>query len=333
MEDWYWYEVTGECTVRLLRIFGTSPEVIVPERIAGRTVTELSAYCFAQEDKAVSFAVCSERLSGEEAGREFERLLGNQGIRKLCGGYLRKVTLPQSIAAIGDFCFYQCSHLEEITLGNGLNGIGGDAFMNCRELHKIVIRGGIVEPSGLKQILAQRPAETEVSFVTDKGTEGVLLFPEYSETYDEVGPAHIFALTIEGEGFRARQCFRGGVVDLAQYDGIFSQARTVESERTLCRMALMRLYYPAGLSGEGRRTYEEYLRAHAGYAGKALVRDRESGLLFFAGEQGYLGEQEVADCILYAAAENWTEGAGMLLQYQKKWFARDGKDEYSFEEF
>lgn len=35
-----------------------------------------------------------------------------------------------------------------------------------------------------------------------------IFYPEYNGGYDEVGPAHIFALNIEGEGFRMRQCFK-----------------------------------------------------------------------------------------------------------------------------
>ncbi len=47
------------------------------------------------------------------------------------------------------------------------------------------------------------------------------MYPEYYESYDELGPAHIFELNLTGEGFRARQCFKEGVILLNAYDEIF----------------------------------------------------------------------------------------------------------------
>lgn len=333
MADWYWYELTEEGTIRLLRVFGASPEVVVPGQLAGRRVTELGAYCFAEKSRNISGAICSEQMSGAEAEQEFQRLYSQQRIRELSGRYLKKVTLPEGVVSIGDFCFYQCSLLTELVTGSLLTEIGSDAFMNCLKLQKIVIRGSVEKPSGLKQILAQRSLETEVSFEMEGNADTVLLYPEYSETYDEIGPAHIFELNIEGEGFRARQCFHEGIVDLVQYDGIFPQACAKESIRTLCRMAWLRLYYPTGLRRENKEIYESYLKEHAASAGAFLVEDKNLELLYFAGEQGYLGEKEVADCIRYAAQKNWTEGAGMLLRYQNEWFAKEKAEEYSFEDF
>jgi hypothetical protein len=160
-----------------------------------------------------------------------------------------------------------------------------------------------------------------------------LIYPEYTETYDEIGPAHIFELNIEGEGFRARQCFHEGIVDLAQYDSVFSQASVMESEKTLCRMAWMRLYYPEGLKEEYKYIYEEYIKNHAKKSGELLVKERNLPLLEYAGEHAYFNEQQIKECIQTAVRENWTEGVCRLLQCQKQWFTNKEKDEYSFEDF
>lgn len=63
----------------------------------------------------------------------------------------------------------------------------------------------------------------EVTFQGKTGQTAVF-YPEYYENYDEIAPAHIFGRSIEGEGFRARQCFKEGVPDLSQYDTIFPKA-------------------------------------------------------------------------------------------------------------
>lgn len=332
-ENWYWYEETAEGNIRLLRMFGTSPEVVVPENILGKKVTELGNYCFAATNKAASCQICSDGLAGEAADREFQRLTAQGKLCELCGKYLEKVILPKGMVRMGDFCFYQCSSLSELTIGSSLTEIGSDAFMNCLRLHKITVLGSVKEASGLKQILGQRSLETKVKFIVNHQTEAVLLYPEYSEYYDEIGPAHIFELNIEGEGFRARQCFQEGIVDLAQYDGVFVQACAEESIRTLCYMAGMRLYYPVGLRLENREIYENYIRNHGMQVVEILVKEKDFKLLQFFGEQGYLAKREVESGIRLAVSMNWTEGAGMLLQNQRKWFTETEKAEYSFEDF
>lgn len=333
MANWYWYEKTGEGAIRLLRVFGTSPEVIIPARLAGQEVVELGAYCFAAKRRVKVYEVCSESMQGEEAGEAFERLLEQGRLTELAGGYIRKVICPEGLQGLGNLCFYQCSKLSELVFGRSLTEIGSDAFMNCLQLQKLTVLGSVSEPTGLRQILGQRSVETEVNFVVEGRCEAALTYPEYSESYDEIGPAHIFTLNIEGEGFRARQCFQNGVVDLAQYDAVFLQACVKESERTLCHMAWMRLYYPVGLREEYKEKYEEYLIKHESFAGAMLVQERNLELLEFSGEQGYLSEQETAECIALAASSDWAEGAGMLLQNQKKWFGGKKKEEYSFDDF
>ena len=82
--------------------------------------------------------------------------------------------------------------------------------------------------------------------------DAFLLYPEYYERYDTIAPAHIFGLNIEGEGFRARQCFRGDMIDFAAYDAIFGKACAEESVTTLGRMSLDRLMTPVSLSESSR---------------------------------------------------------------------------------
>jgi len=332
MADWYWYEKLKDGGLRLLRVFGTSPEVVIPGQILGQPVTELGAYCFAAGSHAAAYETASEETSGGAAAEELEKLLLQGRIRELSGKYIQKIELPETVQALGSFCFYQCTALREIVIGRKLTEIGSDAFMNCLKLKKITVNGSVTEPSGLKQILGQRSIETEVDFVNQGRKEAVLVYPEYSETYEEIGPAHIFSLNIEGEGFRARQCFRNGTVDLAQYDAVFLQAVSKESVRTLCHMAWMRLYYPAALREESRKVYEDYLREQEEHAGAMLVQEKEMDLLVFAGENAYFSEKTVNACIQLAVQANWTEGAGMLLQNKKKWFGGE-REEYSFEGF
>jgi len=329
--NWYWHKLTEKGEICILRMFGDSPEIEVPECILGRKVTQLGAYCFAKTGRAKDYQICSDFCEGDQAGKEFAVLYARGELKELCGEYLQKVILPKTLESIGDFCFYQCTALSELTVGNCLTEIGGDAFMNCQRLKTITILGSVGSPSGLKQILRQRFLKTQAVFRSEGKTEAVLVYPEYSESYHEVGPAHIFALAIEGEGFRARQCFSGGVVLLPQYDAVFCQACVAESEETLCEMALMRLYYPAGLQKQHREAYEGYLRSHAVQAATWLIRRRDLSMLSFLGDQGYFKEHKVEEITALALSADWTEGAGVFLR-QNQWFARR-ENAYSFDDF
>ena len=331
-QDWYWYEQNGEDTVRLLRMFGTSPEVMVPAEIAGKVVTEIADYCFSVTCKITSCRIISsneEKISLEQ----FQEKLQRKELCELCGGYIEGVTLPKSIRSIGNYCFYQCSSLRNLSVGSSLTQIGSDAFMNCQKLQTIILRDGLQKSSGLKQILAQRPLEMTVVFMDGNKIQAKLLYPEYSETYDEIGPAHIFTLNIDGEGFRARQCFQDGKVDFMQYDTVFLQACAKESEKTLCYMAGMRLAYPVDLLQEHRENYEKYVRDHAVIMLRLLIEEQNTVWLQMFGEAGYFTREDVKQGVGMASASGWTEGAGMLLQYQSLWFGDLKKKKYDFDAF
>ena len=156
----------------------------------------------------------------------------------------------------------RCEHCMDICKKENpkLVEVGSDAFMNCLNLRSLRMCAGVEEPTGLKQLLAQIKWQVEVSFEQEDGErEAVLMYPEYYESYDEIGPAHIFELNLTGEGFRARQCFKEGVILLNAYDEIFPQACVEESAEVLIPMAWNRLYAACGLSPEARADYEEYV--------------------------------------------------------------------------
>lgn len=333
MKNWYQYEQIQNDKVRILRAFGLSPEIDIPSEINGMPVTEIGAYCFSQTNRIDACKVFSEEFGSNRTTEELLRLCEQEKICELSGKFIQRVVLPDSVVALGNFSFYQCSCLEELEVGKQLLEIGSDAFMNCRMLSSIVVRGSITQPNGLKQILAQRDLETQVTFLTEKKTEAVILYPEYSESYDEIGPAHIFTLNIEGDGFRARQCFKDGIVDLVQYDDFFEQALVREDEKVLCNIALMRLAYPVNLLPERKKMYELYIADHIEALGKMLVREKNSKMLQFLMQQEYMKKKDCFICIREATALNWAEGVRQLLEYEKTSAKNTKTDEYAFDDF
>ena len=355
------WEKISEGEIRLLRVFGEQPVVTVPGFIDGRCVRELGDYCFSRrklpeneirysrycggmwesglsvlKDKEKKDHISSEQ---EENIISLETIERDGKLHELSEKYIKEVQLPADIVKLGSCAFYNCTKMERISVYPKLVEVGSDAFMNCLNLRSLRMWAGVEEPTGLKQLLAQIKWQVEVSFEQEDGErEAVLMYPEYYESYDEIGPAHIFELNLTGEGFRARQCFKEGVILLNAYDEIFPQACVEESAEVLIPMAWNRLYAACGLSPEARAAYEAYVREQSGKVLTILLKKRELKPLHFFFEKGYGRKEQIEDAVAIASHEEWMEGVASLIAWKRQLFAEpertaDVKSRYSFEEF
>lgn len=317
ISDEYLWEPDGTGGARLLGMYGQTSQAFVPEQIEGMPVTEIGAYCFAGRGRERS-----------------EKTTEKVPLRALAGDVVESVHLPKTIRRIGSYAFYQCTRLERLSLYGSLCEVGGDAFMNCHRLHTLTVETGDFQMEGVRQMLAQLSLDIEVSFLKKGTVCARLLFPEYYESYDEIAPAHVFGRNIEGEGFRARQCVRAGEIDFALYDSIFQKACAEERETTLNRLALNRLCYPVGLTGEKRQMYESYIKEHAGSVCAAAVCGRDEETVLFLCEQRLLTAAQLDDCIRLAAEEDWAKGAASFLRMKEQVFKEKTIEErYSFDAF
>lgn len=286
----YWEPCPGGA--RLLRLLGDTPCPAVPGTIEGLPVAELGPYCFA--DRPV-------RPGARRTGDDTHEITGN---------FVEEVTLPDTVRVLDSAAFYNCRRLRRVTLGPGVEGFGSDLFTNCRQLQTFRLRAAADAPTGLKKLLGAVSADITVEL------DGAQLFyPEYSEFLDENTPAHIFNHSIEGEGYRYRQCFDGSVLRFAEYDAAFPQACVGESEKTLCRIALDRLCTPFALLPEAQGIYSAYLAAHAASAAAPLIarRDTESLQLVLK-----LADEESRRQIALACSQSgWSEGAALTLGGQR----------------
>lgn len=308
-------------SVVLLRAYGSVPVLAVPQFLEGMPVTEIGDYCFSRKG--------NQRLlqAGNEPGKEAGFL------QEICGDRLEALELPDSVRKIGNYAFYNCKKLTKLCMGRFVEELGSDVFMNCVGLKQITVRGSIHKASGLKQTLSRISTTIEVVFQEEGRIEAALLYPEYSETYDEIAPAHLFGRNITGEGFRARQCFRDGVVELSAYDSIFPKACVEESGEVLERLALNRLRYPVGLTEECRTLYADYVRAHGRELAARLVKKHLAEELHFLCREGYFDGNLMAEAVSLAAEADWTEGAASLMAWKQAYGSETKKDRYSFDEW
>ena len=339
-----WEKIT-ESEIRLLRVFGESGNVIIPELISGFTVAEIGNYCFSRQRLPDTNIWYTAYINVEEKSpvlyeKNIENLLKEFPIlHKISEKYVEQIKLPATVKKIGACAFYNCTKMKKIVLYPGLGEAGSDAFMNCLNLKKIDMLASIEEKTGLKQLLAQIKWQVEVAFYQPPDTlEAQFLFPEYYESYDEIGPAHIFELNLTGEGFRARQCFKDGVFLTEPYDEIFEKACVEESKEVLSVMAWNRLYVKKDLSDEAKGNYERYLKGEGKIIVHNFTKERRLTELMFFFREGYGTEDLLKEAIGIASSEQWTEGAAGLLGLKEELFAESErkktvKERYSFDDF
>ena len=317
-EQSYLYQVLGGEAV-LYRVYGAVSSVWIPERIGEYPVTAVGAYCFSDRNRVpedvlaypdVPEYLCDSRWSDR---------------RELAGDYMERVVLPDSLRRIDNAAFFGCRKLAAIEMGSGPLTIGSDVFNNCSQLQSIRVRGSVTEPSGIRHIVSRISWEVEVEF-----PDAFLLYPEYYERYDTIAPAHIFGLNIEGEGFRARQCFRGDMIDFAAYDAIFGKACAEESVTTLGRMSPDRLMTPVSLSESSRLAYEAFVKAHAGEILCDCVKKRERERMEWLCRGLYADSQAVDAAIARAVQAGWSGGAASLLEWKHRFCADKKKSRYEF---
>lgn len=236
MEICVYYEKINEDSIRIKRVYASTPTIEIPEFIDGYIVREIGNYCFSKKEVDLSNSVLSHEIPSS--------------YYECSGSDVESVKLSKTVTKLGDYAFYNCRKLKEIFLPSSLMCIGSDVFMNCLRLNHIYYDCSIFCITILKQILTQITWDIEVDFI-----DGSIFYPEYNGGYDEVGPAHIFALNIEGEGFRMRQCFKDGKIDFDGYDACFEKLCAEESESCIFHVAILRFI-------TGSERYIPYLRAH-----------------------------------------------------------------------
>lgn len=337
----FWERIENN-KAKILRVFASEPVVTVPQTVEGCPVTEIGAYCFAENghlpetymetmlmqrdrDGQVTWEMPSEK-SGQRPSEKF-------ALTELCGSYLEEISLPETLEKIGNLAFYNCTSLKKITLGKKMEQVGSDAFMNCGKFRNIFLHCGVGEKSGIRQILSQISSDMEVTFCGKCGIEAVVFYPEYYESYDEIAPAHLFGRNIEGEGFRARQCFKDGAPDLTQYDRIFPKACAEENDKTLRKLVVTRLRYPVGMNERAKDLYEDYFSRHCREIGEEMAQGKNLEDIRYFCEKKMLFQDGLERAIETAAEMEWAEGTAELLRMKREVFAEGVGERYTFEEF
>lgn len=258
--------------VTILRAGTPDAKAVLPERLFGLPVTALGDRALAPERQGdpvppgaeAALVVCVPPEEGWD----------NRALRDL--------TLPESLEALGDYALLNCSALKTLRMYDSIFHWGGGALMNCRSLDALhLTRMGPEQGEALAWFAGELSRELDVTIHDPDGGEAVrLLFPEYTELYEENCPAHHFDYFISGAGYPYHHCFRQKRLSLKEYDALWRDFLGMEhEERAALRLAWYRLRRPADLGETAAAGYRAYLKDHAGAALRLLLGEEGLPLL------------------------------------------------------
>ena len=309
--------------LHILRPMGQISVVYIPQMIDGYEVKVIGEYCFSARNN------CKNRTSDND-WEKMEKLARDRGMNELSGDYVEQVILPDSVHELCSYAFYNCRKLKCIEFGRSLDIVNNDAFMNCMGLSVLVVRSRAEEPTGAQYFLKQLNKGIELKYVDDGNTCGSFYYSEYTESYEEIGPAHIFHMDLQGEGYRARQLFDNGVVDAAGYDTIFEAAKALESTYTLSKMAAGRLQYPVKLTDNARDMYMEFIKDNIAKVLEWVVAERRIDIIEFMADNNILDESGLDAVLKLAGKCDWTMGIAAIIELGSRFAPKLKKSRYEF---
>ena len=131
----YTYTVTKDNTATITGYTGSDTALTVPETLDGSPVTEIAADAFAEQTKLTSVTLpASLAAVGERAFADCTAL--------------ETVNIPDGVTLLPGEVFANCTALTDVTLGDGLTKIADDAFFNCTSLENLTLPGSVTTLTG-----------------------------------------------------------------------------------------------------------------------------------------------------------------------------------------
>ncbi len=119
------YSVLENGTISVDKYIGNAAEVVIPDTIDGKNVTEINHYAF-------YFASVKEISLPETV------LTIDYSAFAYCTE-LEKAVLPTSLKKLGGRAFFRCEALSSIELPSSLESIGSEVFRDCKSLRSLRI--------------------------------------------------------------------------------------------------------------------------------------------------------------------------------------------------
>ena len=237
----------------IVRCYGVSGELILPDFIEEYKVVSVAPYCFSdrkrKEDEDVLTAVVKDHDLDTGDGE------------LLAGSLVESVSFPDTVEKIGNYIFYGCKSLTKLEFSDKLKDIGSGAFTGCGSINRLNVRLVHDNKTCVKEILGDLWQSIDVTFTDVKtGEKSELLFPEHYEEAVENTPARILYTQHHGSGNDYRQCFYNREIDYFKYDSLFIVAKARDNIEQLEELVFKRLSAPVNMTEKHKEEYIDFIK-------------------------------------------------------------------------
>lgn len=307
-EQSFAYEIVNQ-EVHILRCYGISGRIIIPETLEGLPVTELSAYTFAEEIE--------------------EEPENKSGLSCICGTALEELYLPSTIQKLGRYLFYNCIYFVKLSFYSNISFIGAGAFTGCERLVYLEMhqREGISCLREILQDLKQSVLVTCLSscILKEKQLIWCLVYPEFFEEAVENTPARIISTQTHGMGIQYRNAFHNTQVVFSEYDKLFEIGRYHIDLKNVIEMVTARLHYPYALEKDARENYAIWLQKNLKEATEYFLEQEKLEELKWMAEE-FVETREEFDILLQSANKKAdTEALSQLMNILHRRFSKRKK--------
>lgn len=305
-QQYFLYEKTIQ-GIRILRCYGTSSSVEIPETIEGEPVTELASYAFAREPE--------------------QELDYDGSLPCVCGMELEELYLPGTIKRLGRYVFYNCLKFQKLSCHDSISYIGAGAFTGCEALSELIIRERGKNQSCMREILSDLKQTVQVRVYQKEGCYE-LIYPEFYEEAVENTPARIISTATHGMGIQYRNTFQNDRVVWKEYDKVFEAGKYNMDLITSLRLCISRLMFPVELETSRKEEYRRFLGEHLKKAAAYFLEQGEMKKLKWMAESFADSQEELK--LMLAAADEQKNGAAvsMLMDISHRRFPA-GKRKFS----
>jgi len=178
---------------------------------------------------------------------------------------IRRITIPESVQAIGDWAFASCRNLEEVEFEREDTVLGKAVFQKCEKLRRICVKGKHEDVAYLLGAVPVRLGEPYLLDLSDAGSK------RWLEQFDAVLLARLGENEMEG--------FAGQFVCGEEDSGRKNEDDYREERRRWkAELAYLRLIHPLGISSGTAQVLRRYLCEHRrGCVSEAAWRTLLSG--------------------------------------------------------
>lgn len=234
----------------ILRAQSCDTKAVLPDEVFGLPVTVLGERALSPEAPPV-------------AGEELRIVCGREG--EWNNRNIEELSLPARLEEVRNYALFGCRSLKTLRLYDRADRWGGGCLGNCRALESLHLsRVSERQGSALASLCMEIHDELDVSIHEIDGSLTRLLFPGYTEDYEENFANHFFDYSIGGGGYPYHHVFEKKQLSLKSYDELWEKyLREQRDPSAALRLAYMRLRWPTGLEPFAEEQYTAYLRQNA----------------------------------------------------------------------